>query len=366
MPVFYPIGAAAARKNIGITARFRWLCRGLPQRGKILVFRECSWYNARVNVFSTCYFGKKFKDGNSLCDAVRELGFDTIEASHGLPLSLLPGIISSVEEGRIKVAGVHNFCPAPMEVPGDAPDFYRFTSHRAEDRERAMRLTQETLQVAQRLGARYVVLHMGEVELFRGHHATHTLERMVRHGYLSTHEYAVTKGDIVRKRTKLAPLYVERARAALHELAELARPAGLVLGVEGRSHLEQVPGEAEMLRLMEEFKDDPAVMYWHDFGHIQRKHNLRLLNHDRYLRTLAPYLYGAHINDVQWPQRDHRAPFFGGDVDFDTLLPRYFSQDMPLTWELSSSVRPEDIQEAKERWDALMPSLPATRDERGV
>lgn len=311
-----------------------------------------------VNVFSTCWNSKDYKDGNLLCDAIRELGFEYIEASHGLPLSLMPGIIQSVEEGRIKVAGVHNFCPAPLEVPGDAPDFYRFTSHRPEERERAMRLTQETLQVAARLGARYVVLHLGEVELFRGHHATHTLERLTRHGYLSTPEYAETKGAIVRKRMKLAPLYYDRARAALHELAEAARPLGLVLGVEGRSHLEQVPGELEMPQLMEEFKDDPAVMYWHDFGHIQRKHNLRLLDHDRYLRGLAPYLCGGHVNDVQWPQRDHRAPFFGGDVDFETLVPRYFTQSMPLTWELSRSVRKEDIVEAKRLWDELMRRVP--------
>lgn len=317
-----------------------------------------------VNVFSTCWNSKHFKDGNLLCDAIRELGFEYIEASHGLPLSLMPGIIQAVEEGRIKVAGVHNFCPAPLEVPGDAPDFYRFTSHRAEERERAMRLTQETLQVAQRLGAQYVVLHMGEVELFRGHHATHTLERLARHGYLSTREYAETKGSIVRKRMKLAPLYYERARAALHELADIARPMGLVLGVEGRSHLEQVPGEEEMPQLMAEFRDDPAVMYWHDFGHIQRKHNLMLLDHERYLAQMAPYLCGAHINDVQWPQRDHRAPFFGGDVDFEMLLPRFFSQEMPLTWELSSSVRREDILAAKEQWDALVSRLPQDRAAR--
>ena len=331
---------------------------------KTLVFGGCTCYNAGVNVFSTCWNSKDHRDGNRLCDAIRELGFEHIEASHGLPLSLMPGIMQSVEEGRIKVAGVHNFCPAPLEVPGDAPDFYRFTSHRAEERERALRLTRETLLVAQQLGARYVVLHMGEVELFRGHHATHTLERLTRHGYLSTPEYAEIKGKLVRKRMKLAPLYYERARAALHTLADIARPMGIVLGVEGRSHFEQVPGESEMPLLMEEFRDDPAVMYWHDFGHIQRKHNLRLLNHEGYLRRLAPYLCGAHINDVQWPQRDHRAPFFGGDVDFDTLVPRYFSQDMPLTWELSRSVRREDILAAKEHWDALMAQLPATRDAR--
>ena len=45
---------------------------------------------------------------------------------------------------------------------------------------------------------------------------------------------------------------------------------------------------------------------------------------------LRPYLYGAHVNDVQWPSRDLRAPFQGGCVDFDHL-----TRSMPLTWELS-------------------------------
>lgn len=293
-----------------------------------------------------------------MCDEIRELGFEYIEASHGLSLALMPGLMQAVDEGRIRVAGVHNFCPAPIDVAGDAPDAYRLTSHRPEERARAMRLSLETLLVAARLGARYVVLHLGEVELFRGHRCTRELQRMVRHGYRDTLEYARLKGKYVRRRVKLAPLYYERARVALHKLAERAKELNLVLGVEGRSHFEQVPGEPEMPRLMAEFADNPHVRYWHDFGHIQRKHNLLLLNHDQYLRKLAPHIYGAHVNDVQWPQRDHRAPFQGGDVDFDNLLPRYFTQAMPLTWELSPSVTREAILTARSRWDALCATLP--------
>ncbi len=293
-----------------------------------------------------------------MCDEIRELGFEYIEASHGLPLSKLPGIIAAVDEKRIRVAGVHNFCPAPIDIQGDAPDAFRFTSHRPEVRERAMRLSMETLQAAARLEAKYVVLHMGEVELFQGHEATRTLQRMARHGYLGTAEYAKVKGELVRRRIKLAPIYLARAKEALYQLAEKAKEYNLVLGVEGRSHFEQVPGEAEFPDLLAEFADNPHVRYWHDFGHIQRKHNLLLLNHDQYLAGLKPYLYGAHVNDVQWPQRDHRAPFFGGDVDFDRLLPKYFTQSMPLTWELSKSVTKEQILQAKARWDALHATLP--------
>ncbi|MBQ4614273.1 MAG: TIM barrel protein [Akkermansia sp.] len=309
-----------------------------------------------MNVFSTCWNSHRHTDGGTMCDEIRELGFDTIEVSHGLPLSMLPGVIKAVDAGRIRVAGVHNFCPAPIEVKGDVPDAYRFTSHREGDRERAMRLTEETLMTAERLGARYVVLHMGSVELCRGHDSTRELERMARHGLISTREYARRKGDIVRRRARLAPLYFERARVALHRLAEKAEKRGLVLGVEGRSHLEQMPGEEEMLRLMQEFDTVPSVRYWHDFGHIQRKHNLLLLNHEQYLRRLQPWLYGAHVNDVAWPARDHREPFYhrGGDVDFERLLPQFFTQDMPLSWELSRSVPAERIRTSLERWNEVM------------
>ncbi len=331
---------------------------------KTLASRLATAYASCVNVFSTCWNSSRHQDGGTMCDEIRDLGFDTIEASHGLPLSMLPGIIQAVEEKRIRVAGVHNFCPAPIETRGDSPDVYQFTSHRPEERERTLRLTRETLMTAARLGAHYVVLHMGFIHLFRDRRGTRELERMARHGLIGSRAYARRKGELVRRRARLAPLYFDRAREALHQLAEQAQELGLVLGIEGRSHLEQVPSEEEMVRLMEEFADVPAIRYWHDFGHIQRKHNLLLLRHEQHLETLRPYLYGAHVNDVNWPSRDHRAPFQGGDVDFAHLLPRFFAQDMPLTWELSGSVTREHILEAREKWDALMQTLPPSRASR--
>lgn len=311
-----------------------------------------------MDVFSTCWNSSRHKDGGAICDEIRELGFEYIEASHGLSVSKITGIIKAVDEKRIRVAGVHNFCPAPIEILADAPDAYQFTSHRPEDRARALHLTRETLLMAARLEAKYVVLHMGSVALMKGRRATRELERMVRHGLRHTREYADLKGRWVRKRKQLGPLYLERARQALYRLTEEAAKLGVVLAVEGRSHFEQVPGEWEMLPLMEEFRDNPNVVYWHDFGHIQRKHNLMMLHHEQYLSQLQPFLYGAHVNDVRWPARDHRAPFLGGSVDFNTLLPRFFRKSMPLTWELSPSISREDILSVKERWDELTATLP--------
>ena len=45
-------------------------------------------------------------------------------------------------------------------------------------------------------------------------------------------------------------------------------------------------------------------------------------------------------------------------MDFRTLLPRFFRRSMPLTWELSESVKREDIITAKAMWDELMLTLP--------
>ena len=60
----------------------------------------------------------------------------------------------------------------------------------------------------------------------------------------------------------------------------------------------------------------PHVGYWHDFGHVQVKHNLGFLDHVEWLREVAPRLVGCHLHDTQWPGRDHMAPFTG-DVEYD-------------------------------------------------
>ena len=49
-----------------------------------------------------------------------DLGFQYVELSHGVRLSLVPGILRALDEGFIKVASVHNFCPLPVGVMGAA------------------------------------------------------------------------------------------------------------------------------------------------------------------------------------------------------------------------------------------------------
>jgi len=56
----------------------------------------------------------------------------------------------------------------PVEVRVDNPDCYEFTSHRPEERERALKLTRQTMETASEFGTRFVVLHLGRIQSLRG------------------------------------------------------------------------------------------------------------------------------------------------------------------------------------------------------
>ena len=302
--------------------------------------------------FSTCWNNSRHSEGDELIEEIRELGFNTVELSHGMTVSKLPGIQKSYREGRFLCSGVHNYFPSPVEVMIDAPDAYEFTSHRAYDRQRAMEMTLKTLELAAEFHAGYIVLHMGSVPM-PSKKWTKPLTAMVKEGQQLTPEYAKAKVEFVRKREKIAPLYYQRAIEALEELSEKAGELKIPLAVESRSRFEDMPNEDEMIRLQEHFKDNPWVGYWHDFGHVQLKHNLGLLDHDQWLGKMAPYLIGCHVHDVQWPERDHRVPLTG-ELDFKKLL-RHIDPRKPLVWELSPTRKADQIMEALEVWKAMFP-----------
>ncbi len=295
---------------------------------------------------STCWNSHRFTDGLDLANEARSMGFEHIEISHGTRVSLIPGLLQAFERGIIRVSSVHNFCPSPVEVLIDAPDVYEFTSHRQFDRERAVHLTRQSIQTAARFGASRLVLHMGSVPMKR---LTERLEAWVYRGRIFSREYTALKLKLVQQREKVSTFYLDRARAALHDLLPVAEEHKVALAIETRSHFEQVPNEREMLQLLTDFKDSPWLGAWHDFGHVQRKANLGLLDHAQHLAAIAPRLLGCHVHDVAWPDRDHRIPFTGGCVDFARLLP-LVPHGIPLVWELSPSQKRLQIIDKLAEW----------------
>jgi len=303
--------------------------------------------------FSTCWNNCRHTGGETMIEEIVELGFSHIELSHGMTVAKLPGIRKAFQRGLFTCAGVHNFFPAPVEVMIDAPDAYEFTSHRPFDRQRAMDLTLRTLEVAAEFGASYLVLHMGSVPM-NPRKWSHALTTMAAAGRAHHPDFIKTKIAMVKKREKIAPLYYHRALEAITTIAGHAAQSGVKLAIESRSHYEDMPSEREMLTLQQHFADNPLVGYWHDFGHVQLKHNLGLLDHSEWLERISPHLIGGHVHDVEWPARDHRVPF-SGTIDYRPLL-EFFPPDCPLVWELSSSRDATEIRSALSRWQRELPA----------
>lgn len=302
--------------------------------------------------FSSCWNNGRHSDGEAMIEEIVDLGFNNIELSHGMTVAKIPGIRKAYERGLFTCSGVHNYFPSPVEVMIDAPDAYEYTSHRPFDRQRAMDMTFKTLELAAEFKAQYVVLHMGSVPL-PSKKWTKPLTAMVTAGGQNSPEYVKAKIEFVKKREKVAPLYYQRSIAALEKIATKAAEYGIKLAVESRSRFEDMPTEREMIRLQEHFADNPWVGYWHDFGHVQLKHNLGLLDHHEWLERVSPYLIGGHVHDVQWPARDHRVPFTG-TLTYQPLLD-FFPKDCPLIWELSPTRQTAEIKECLGFWKQKFP-----------
>ena len=301
-----------------------------------------------MRAFSTCWNTHRHTEGEAIAAEIGELGFNTIEISHGTRLTLLPGFFKAVDSGEIRVCSVHHPCPSPVELLHDAPDLYEFSDEVESHRNRALKLAERSLETAARVGADRMVIHLGSVPIKP---VTSELEALAKNGGLFGREFTRAKLDLLKRRTDLIQASLERSLAALDHLLPLAEKHGVRIGIETRSHHEQIPTVEELTRILERFSDCPWIGAWHDFGHVQRQANLSFLNHEQALRSISPRLLGCHIHDVGWPDRDHRAPLSTGGVDFSTLLP-LLPAEIPLVWEMSPSQSAEVIRRALKSWSA--------------
>jgi len=298
--------------------------------------------------FSTNWNASRHYDGEAIVSEILGMGFDTIELGHGLSVSQLHGIRGAFAKGGFNVVSVHNFCPMPVEIPVDNPDCYEFSSHRPRERERAFKLTRQTMETASEFGARFVVLHLGRIQSLRG--MTDGLLSLLREKGAADRSYCRAKLDAVLKREGSSGGYLKRLMTALEPLVEEASRRNLTLVIENRSDFEALPTERELLALMKSF-DSPHLRYWHDFGHAQMRESLGLLDHAQWLGEIAPYAVGAHLQDAAWPDEDHLVPF-QGEIPFDRLVP-LLSSSIPYVLELSRNATPEAIRSSVARWNTL-------------
>ena len=278
---------------------------------------------------------------------IRELGFEYAELSHGIRISLLPGIFEAVEAGEIKISSLHNFCPLPMGIDRAAPNIYKFSSEDRRERESAFKHTLKTLETAVRVKAKLVVLHTGCVDM---KDYTDTLIDMVGEGKKGTPKYEKLCQEVIQVREKKKARYMENALESIRRIVDEAKPRGLKLGIENREALEEIPFETDYDMFMKELRD-PTVVYWHDTGHAQIKENLGFIQHRQHLEAMSGRLYGFHVHDVEFPGRDHRPPG-KGCIDWESLKPLVQPHHLKVL-ELSPSLSPAEARGGAEKIKAV-------------
>jgi sugar phosphate isomerase/epimerase len=275
---------------------------------------------------------------------ILDLGFDTVELGHGIRLPLVEGILKMFEAGKVKISSLHNFCPLPPEIPRASPDCYQFSADRPAERDRAVRHTFKTIDFAKRLGAQFVVLHLGSVPI--GDY-TDRLVKMAEVGMRTSKAFVQAKLEAVKKREAGQATPFRRSMECLKTIYDYAAERGIRLGIESRHSYEEMPSEREMLTVLDQFPA-PTAGYWHDFGHVQVKHNLGFVDHVEWMQRIAPRLIGCHLHDTKWPGRDHMAPFTG-DVEYDKLIPLIPPHTL-FVFEMSPRRTAEEITTSLAKW----------------
>lgn len=296
---------------------------------------------------SSCWCSARHTDGYDMVDEMVGLGFKRIELSHGIRISLVPGILKAVEAGLVEISSVHNFCPLPGSVRHAAPNLYQPSA--TDKRELALwhRYSMQTLDFATKVGATRVVMHSGSVWFFfsspeaRLEKWIDAQEDLQAVDYVGSKQFVKMRDRMMKRIRKASKSAMARIQASYEEILPEVKARGLCLGLENREGLEEMPLDAEYAGFLKGLPNDGTVGYWHDVGHAQIKHQFGLLDHEEHLQAMADRLIGFHLHDVTDQGRDHQVPGTG-TIDFE-MVAKFVRPEHTLVLELSPSLTAEEV-----------------------
>ncbi|MDP8959720.1 MAG: sugar phosphate isomerase/epimerase [Actinomycetota bacterium] len=247
----------------------------------------------------------RFADGLGPFSRVAQgAGYVGIEVSH---LTDLAGFESLVEQSVLPVRSLH----APTPRPAGAAGGLNLAATDEDERAAAVASTVRTMEYAVRVGARFVVVHLGHIG--QPLQEEDRLRRLFEDGQVESDEARATRDQAHRRRRELVNPHLTAARRSLAELAEAASEREVAVGLENRLGFREIPSPEETVLLLADYP--PALVgYWHDTGHLEVQGRLGLLDRQEALDSLAPRILGTHLHDVQG-LRDHRAPG-NGETDW--------------------------------------------------
>lgn len=286
---------------------------------------------------------------------IAQLGFSHVELSHGIRMVLVPGILRAVEEGVIRVASVHNFCPLPPGVTQAAPNLFEPSARDSRERDQWLRYTRRTIEFAGQLKASVVVCHLGSVGFFWSNPAARLrnfIDAQGEGGGFSHPELSSRVQRVLTQVQSRAAAYWKRVVQGVKAVEALAREKRVQLGFENRERLEELPLDTEFARLFEELGPGAPSGYWHDTGHAEIKQRLGVRDQAVQICDNAAHLLGFHLHDVDAAGKDHRA-LGDGTVNFESVS-SFWKPEHVLVLELAPDVDVSGVHHSKREIEALV------------
>jgi sugar phosphate isomerase/epimerase len=265
-------------------------------------------------------------------EAGKELGFARFELNHAVNSAMLEGLSLN---GAI--TSVHEPCPADISPLELKRCNWLISAPNEEDRRQGVLATRRSIDLAQALGARAVIVHPGRVDVDPALETV--LVDLYRAGRFHQPAYAEAQERVVAARAAQAEINMRSVRCSLVELAEYAAQRGIRLGLENRFHFLEIPLPDELEELLD-LGFGEVVGYWHDVGHAQVLEHLGFGRHEEWLGRFAGRMIGVHLHDVLG-LKDHLAVGLGY-VDWN-MVARYLPDSALRTCEFHSSNSPQHV-----------------------
>jgi sugar phosphate isomerase/epimerase len=285
-----------------------------------------------------------------------DLGFEYAELSHGIRITLVPGILKAVEEGVIKISSTHNFCPLPTGVVQAAPNLFEPSAREHREHDQWLRHTKRSIDFAAQVKAKVLVCHLGSVTFFWFNPA-----RNIRNYLRDRPEagrkpedrayHALAQKSLAKLRKRMPPFW-EQVKSSIREVLDYTKQKGIKLGFENREKFEELPIDADYAEFIESFGPDAPIGYWHDTGHADIKEGMGMLNHRQHLAKNAPRALGFHLHDVSADGHDHQ-PVGDGHIDFK-MISEFWRPEHLLTIELGPRITVEEVVASKKALEALI------------
>ena len=271
---------------------------------------------------STSFRSEISNSGIEVINAVLDLGVEAVELEYRITLPMLEEILPILKKRRIIAVSLHNFFPVPEEVPKEKAngDVFSLSALDNEERNRAVKYTLRTLEWADELEVKAVVLHMGKIPM---QNSMATFLKLYDQRKIQTEETQEFIREQKKIRARKGQPHLEAAMHSLDRLAREAEKRGVLLGVENRYNIYDIPNLEEFKVVFKEFTGSP-LRYWHDIGHATTQQNLGIENQEELLENFGGLLVGVHLHGCKG-YHDHEAPG-SGEEDY-ALIKKFLKPD---------------------------------------